>query len=186
MRRYPSPTSESVSRRQPHVCLATPGKKAKPGPGGIFGSFGSPAFSGGVGETLGFPPTPHSVFGFSGTLATKTFSPAYPPCLKEAFSGQRSAIRPDLSPPRTPSASAGYPGRQDSLAWQQTGPKQSHKTTTPSLVSSREGVDPSFGPEASAQLPPARAVRRLGPWLRCRAYIRSRLARVNNFLFVPC
>lgn len=70
------------------------------------------------------------------------------------------------------------------LLWQ-TGPKRSHKTTTPSLVNSREGVEPSFGPGACARLPPARIARRLGPWLPCHAYIRSRLPPVKNFLSHP-
>ena len=40
---------------------------AKTGPQRTIGSFGSPAFSDGVGETRCFVPTPHSVFSFSGT-----------------------------------------------------------------------------------------------------------------------
>ena len=71
------------------------GKKAKPDPKGLLRSFGSPAFSDGVGETRGLPSTPREVYGLSETLATscalvlvllagRKLSPAgvgYPVCL---------------------------------------------------------------------------------------------------------
>ena len=54
-------------------------RKSKAGLRGLNCSFGSPAFSDGVGEIRSFPSAPHNAFGFSGTQVTSGASPLAPP-----------------------------------------------------------------------------------------------------------
>jgi len=73
--------------------------KDKAGPQRTIGSFGSPAFSGGVGETRCFLPTPHSVFSFSGT---RTLTKAFEGSIVRWFGGFESSGRSLMA--RSPAA----------------------------------------------------------------------------------
>ncbi len=81
------------------------GGNTKPGCKGAARSFGSPAISGGVGETLGFPPTPHSVFGLSRTLSARRCFLLSPSDTARHIPG--GATRPIRSPSK-PSAGSKY------------------------------------------------------------------------------
>jgi hypothetical protein len=88
-----------------------------------------PGFLNGMGETRGFPATPHGVFGFSGDLSM-ALSLGQPPNL----SGYR---RSAISFQPGPLAVNDPQGTQiQELARNRTRPKRSGKTITPSLVSS--------------------------------------------------
>jgi hypothetical protein len=57
-----------------------------------------PGFLSGVGETLGFPPTPHDVVGGSGTLTISAWSLEYPPRMLPATSEQSFNYNPQQNP----------------------------------------------------------------------------------------
>jgi len=103
-----------------------------------------------VGETLGSPPTPHDVFGFSGTLATSAWSLAYPVCSIEAL--RRLAANSIFS----------TVGRRRSWACYRSGetPKGVSEIATPSLTKLREGVNNFLGAAESTPAPPPSEVAR--------------------------
>ena len=117
-------------------------------------------------ETRGFPPTPHSVFGFSRTLASGALPLAYPPTPRRARCKQRSA-HTSQRPMPTPFADSvrfrqgpirtclclSFICVHRRLLLQKKGSKHSPKTSAPSR-DSWEHADPGIGTAISAQPPP--------------------------------